>query len=97
MGIGTAKSELTLSVPPLQAFARVVAAMDSIGDIKERDDDDLFLRGTTRYGLQLIRLKVKIVPEETGALVTVRALGDDIWGKGAREGCRRFLNAMGSA
>lgn len=94
MGIGTARRELVVSMPPGDTFARALEAMESIGDVKETDESDLFIRGTTHYRIQLVRLKVTIHPADGHARVLVRALADDLFGSGARYGCKTFIAAL---
>jgi hypothetical protein len=80
---------------PIETFAAALAALRTIGKVDEVDDSDRFLRGTTRYGLQTVRLKVRISPGgDRGSLVTAKALADDIWGWGARRGLTKLRHAM---
>ncbi|MPZ70700.1 MAG: hypothetical protein GEU71_14405 [Actinobacteria bacterium] len=95
MGIGSAEKHLEISQPPDSVFIQARRALEGIGKIKEMDEDALFLRGSTRYGLQKVRLKVFIKADGEGSRLTIKALADDVWGKGARKGCERLLEALG--
>jgi hypothetical protein len=94
MGLGTASRELVNSKSPPEAFEDAIQALKSIGRISEVDREEFFLRGDLRYGMQKVRLKIFVSYRESGSKVVVKALADDIWGRGAREGSKRFLEAL---
>lgn len=96
MGIGTAKAERRVRRGAQETFASAKQALKTIGTVTEVDESELFMRGVTKFGLQRVRLKVFVAPVDggTAAKVTVKALADDIWGKGARKGCESFLEAL---
>jgi hypothetical protein len=95
MGIGTASETLQLDgVSPADAFEKALRAMSAIGKVTESDVSEGFVRGTTRYGFQKVRLKVHVRPQDAGSVVGVKALADDVWGKGARSGMMRFRDAL---
>jgi hypothetical protein len=95
MGIGTAEQEVPYGKEPLAAFADVERAMASIGKVKESDRGSMLVRGTTRFGLQKVRLKVKVQEKDGASVLKVKALADDIWGMGARKGTSKLLEALG--
>ncbi len=68
--------------------------MAKAGKVIETDAGAYFIRGTTRYGLQKVRLKVNVEQSGEDSLLNVEALGDDVWGKGARSGIKRFREAL---
>jgi hypothetical protein len=95
MGIGAASDTFELKgLSATEAFDRSTAAMAKIGKVKEVDASEFFIRGTTRYGLQKIRLKIRIVQDVEGPRFEVEAFADDVWSKGARKGIKRFRAAL---
>lgn len=95
MGIGSAEEEVLLAGYPAQVFMQVKSALEQIGKVMEADQGDLFVRATTRYGLQKVRIKCRILPRGGASALKVEALADDVWGKGAREGIKKFKRALG--
>jgi hypothetical protein len=96
VGIGTSTDTIRIAgATPLDAFDQVMAAMTRVGRVIEVDADEFFVRGTTRYGLQKVRLKVKVEQDGGDSLVKIDALADDIWGKGARSGSKKLREALG--
>lgn len=96
MGIGSAEEVVVVHAPPPIALNQVKAALGVIGKVVEADDADLFVRGSTRYGLQKVRIKCQILPSGESSRVVIKALADDVWGKGAREGIKKMKNALGA-
>jgi hypothetical protein len=66
----------------------------SVGKVTEEDETERFLRGSARYGLQKVRLKINVDGDQGGSVVRVRAQGDDLWGKAARTVVRRLSEAL---
>ena len=95
MRLGTAEETIEWAGSPAQCFERAVAAMADAGSVVEEDESELFIRGTTRYGLQKVRIKIKIDECDAGAVLCLSAFADDVWGRGARVGIRRFLESLG--
>jgi hypothetical protein len=95
MGIGTSSETIRITGTAAGgAFDRATAAMAKVGKVIEVDPQDRFLRGSTRYGLQKVRLKITIEQDGADSLVTIDALADDVWGKGARSGIEKLRNAL---
>jgi hypothetical protein len=94
MRIGSNEGEVRLREEPDAAYARVRNALASLGKVTEEDQAERFLRGSARYGLQKVRLKINVEANESGSVVHVRAQSDDVWGKAARTVVRRLSAAM---
>lgn len=92
--IGGGEDELELPEQPDVAYQRAREGLASIGKVIEEDSDQRFLRGTVRYGLQKVRMKVDVEPTDTGSLVRIRALADDVWGKAAKATMRKLAGAI---
>jgi hypothetical protein len=74
------------------------AAMERVGRVKETDQPAGFLRGSGRYGLQKVRLKVTVSADgEGGSSVVIRAQGDDVWSAGAKKVIQRLAEAIREA
>ena len=97
MGIGTSTETIELkAIGAEAAFERAVAALERAGKVIETDPDHGFVRATTRYGLQKVRLKIRVSERGGDSLLVIEALADDVWGKGARSGIKRFRDALGA-
>lgn len=94
MGIGSKDRELDYGKSPEAAFNDLHRALRSIGKIEEADPEALFLRGTTRFGLQKVRLKMSVAPSDHGSTISIHALADDVWGKGAKKGIDKLIEAL---
>ena len=94
MTMGFGIKSVRVSRPPDEVFDQMRQALDRIGRIKEEREPE-FLRGSTRYGLQRVSLKVTIVPRADGSSIEVESFGDDVWGRAARKGIEKLLKASG--
>jgi len=83
-----------VEAPAQQAFAAAKAALERTGKITESDPTERFLRGTAKYGLQKVRVKVNVEESDRGSIVRIRAQGDDVWGKGAKKVVERLAEAL---
>jgi hypothetical protein len=92
--IGSNEGDVLLREGPDTAYARVRSALASVGKVTEEDETERFLRGSARYGLQKVRLKINVDGDQGGSVVRVRAQGDDLWGKAARTVVRRLSEAL---
>jgi hypothetical protein len=95
MPIGGTQRELSVEASVEQVFARAKAALERVGQLEESDPAERFLRGTAKYGLQKVRVKVNVEAREQGSVVRIRAQGDDVWGKGAKKVAERLSDAIG--
>lgn len=96
MGIGSSSETVELKlVSAEEAFDSAVAALRRAGKVIETDADEGFIRGSTRYGLQRVRLQVHVRQNGDDSVLQVEALADDVWGKGARSGIKRFREELG--
>lgn len=94
MPIGGSERAVGRKELPDQAFTKARAALASVGKVTEDDASEHFLRGTARYGLQKVRVKVNVEDADTGSTVRIRAQGDDVWGKAAKTVVQRLADAM---
>jgi hypothetical protein len=92
MTIGRGRAELTVRIPPELVYPLVADGMREIGKVTD-EDPPKSLQGTTRFGLQRVRLRVGIAAHGSGASVTIEGLADDVWGVGARRGIKRLLTS----
>jgi hypothetical protein len=66
------------------AYGQARAALVRVGTLKEEDPAERFLRGSARYGLEKVRLKLTVEEGAAGSWVLIRAQGNDVWAYGAR-------------
>ncbi len=97
MGVGTAEKQVHFWETTHRGIRSDSALNRRDREGHEADSSKMLIRGTTRFGLQKVRLKVHILPDGNGSALTIKALADDVWGKGARKGLERFLNTLGVA
>ena len=92
--LGAGQREVQLTVSSEEAFRRAEAALAALGTVRERDPSSGFIRGTAKYGLQKVRVKVKIESGDRASSISIRTQGDDIWGKGARTVAERIARTL---
>jgi len=90
----TIKEVIDLDKPLATAYADAHQALQTIGAVREADPQAGKLSGTTRYGLQKIRLEIALAQSDGRVQVTVAGSGDDAAGVGARDGVARLLAVM---
>jgi len=95
MPFGQSNNEIFLSTDIKSAFAMCQKAGDSIGSVLECNPLTNSLTVKTRYGLQSVKLRISLKPQEGGTLISFVGAGDDIWGGGARKGIDKFIAALG--
>lgn len=78
MALGEANQEVTYNKSPDRAFADVHRALSMIGKVKNSDKISLTIEGTSRYGFQSVKLKVKITPQGNTSSILIRGFSDDI-------------------
>lgn len=94
MAIGESSRDVHLALDRMTAFNAVANAADAIGKILEENEVMGTLTVRTRYGLQAVKLRISVIPDAHGTLVSIGAFGDDIWGGGARKGTDKLLRAL---
>jgi hypothetical protein len=82
---------------PTEAFADVQQALARVGKLRSADEAAGTVEGATRYGVQKVRVHIKIAAAEGHSLLTINARGDDIWGVAARNGIQQIEQVLGHA
>ena len=82
-----------VSVPPEQAFQKVLAAMASIGKVEESNPITRSLVGKARYGLNPVRLRITVLSgAQVGtAIIEIGGKGQDVWGAAPRKVIDKLL------
>ena len=96
MGFGQAIQDATYSKPANETFVNLQKALNMIGKVKNADKTTLTIEGTSNYGLQGVKLKVKITRQGDASIVSISGFGDDIWAAGAKKCIKRLLEAVES-
>jgi len=94
MALGQATQDATYDKPTEEAFADVQKALNMIGQVKNADKVTLTVEGTSRYGLQTVKLKVKITAQGDISALSIRGFSDDVWAAGAKNCIERLLEAL---
>ena len=94
MGIGAKDTELDYGKRPELAFEDLRQALSAIGKVEEADPEAMFLRGRTRFGLQRVRIKLRVASSVHGSTISIHALADDLWGMGAKKGIDKLITAL---
>lgn len=66
-------------------FIAVKTSLQSIGKLKKEDIEAKKLEGSFRYGLQSVKLIVKLISRDSGTSIEVEGLSDDVWDKGGKK------------
>ena len=92
--VGESTREIFLALDLEDAFSLIESAGASIGKIISSSKITGTIEIKTRYGLQGVKLRVGLIPNERGTTVSIGGFGDDIWGGGARKGTDKLLKAI---
>ncbi len=89
--MGPVKQESIYQKSPSETFTDVRAIISAIGRLnKKTGPNQNFVVGYGTYGSQKVRLSIKIEPNASGSLLSIKAWGDDIWGHGAKKVIEQF-------
>lgn len=94
MGIGDSSHDLFLNLKPTEAFQIVQIAGGKIGKVLETNPTTNTLVIRTRYGLNHVKLRVSLIPQDEGTLTRIQGAAGDIWGGGARKGADKLVKAI---
>jgi hypothetical protein len=94
MGLGNSSRDIHVAIDRNKAFQAVVRAGQSCGSVTDQSAAMGTVTVKTRYGLQAIKLRVSVIPNGDGAVISISGFGDDVWGGGARKGTDKFLAAL---
>jgi len=94
MALGQSTQDATYNKPVNEAFADVQEALSIIGEVKNADKVALTVEGTSRYGFQSVKLKVKITPQGDISALSISGFSDDVWAAGAKNCTKRLLEAL---
>lgn len=90
-----APNETILPCSPDAALNRVATAMAKVGQMRERNDAAQSVDGTVSFGFQRVKLHVSVVGEGADqSRVVVQGSSDDVWGAGAKNATKRFLETL---
>jgi hypothetical protein len=94
MPLGSSDRDIHLPVEPEAAFDMVCSAAGEIGKVLDTQPGLKTLTVRTRYGLQIVKLRVGILPDTGGSRVQISGASDDVWGGGARKGTDKLLSVL---
>jgi len=94
MGLGESQREIHIARDRAAAYAAVIAAAAAVGKVREASEELGTVTLRTRYGLQSVRLRISVIPDEHGCRVAIGSFADDVWGGGARRGTDKFVRAL---
>ncbi|OGO04162.1 MAG: hypothetical protein A2Y60_02970 [Chloroflexi bacterium RBG_13_54_9] len=94
MAPGQATQDMTYDKPADETFADVQKALGTMGKVRNADIAALTIEGSSRYGLQSVKLKVNITPQGETSAISISAFSDDVWAAGAKNGIKRLQEAM---
>lgn len=92
MPIGKATQTATYAKPPREAFEDVEAVICQMGSVSKTDPG--VVRGTSKYGLQTVDIRVRVIRENDGSKLEIAARSDDLWAGGARAVIAAFLKSL---
>jgi hypothetical protein len=94
MALFQASEQIDLHHLPLEAWSAFRTSIERMGNVTLENQDRLRLRGSTKYGLQKVLIKVNVEYVSSGSRVTIHAFSDDIWAAGAKDGIKRLLETF---
>ena len=96
MGISESGRDIFLNLDTDNAFSLVEKAGESIGKVLSSSKVTGSIEIKTRYGLAGVKLRISIMPHESGngTKVQIGGRGGDIWGAGASKGAHKLLAAI---
>ncbi len=95
--VGTSTRTVDYAKRAEEAFEDLQRAFSRIGRITESSPATLSLTGTTRYGLQRVKLRVSAHRRDsTSCTIEIGGAGDDIWGGAARKASDKLVRVLGS-
>lgn len=92
--MGVATQDVRYSKTPMETFADIQEALSMIGKVENVDKASLTVEGTCRYGLQSVKLKMKITPQGETSITSISGFSDDVRAFGAKNCIKRLLEAM---
>jgi len=94
MGIKPQDRDIFLNTDLQSAYRIVKKACNKVGKIKEENEmlNSLFVK--IKYGIEPVKIRMNLRPQENGTLLSMSAVGQDIWGAGARKGMDKFLKTL---
>jgi hypothetical protein len=92
--LGEATKEVEYDKPPLQTLGDLQSALSKIGQVSGVDEQEMTVQGTSRYGLQKVRMRLIVTPNGNGSKITAVSLSDDVWAAGAKNCNRRLFEAL---
>jgi ABC-type hemin transport system substrate-binding protein len=91
MGIGESSRNLFVEENIKKVFSVLEKAINNVGSVIEINKKTFSLIAKTRYGLQSVKVRISLVPENDGVIINFNGAGDDIWGGGARKGIDKII------
>src|SRR5262245_18844844 len=92
MPIGQATQSFDYHKPPDEACAAAQQALARIGQVTGAHSGSI--QGTSRYGLQKVKMQIVVAPQGSGSRIDVTALSDDVWAAGAKNCIARLFEAL---
>lgn len=94
MSLFQASKQIDLHLLPTDAWGAFRTSLERMGKITQENQDHLRLRGSTKYGLQKVLIKVHVEYVSSGSRVSIHAFSDDIWAAGAKDSIKRLLETF---
>ncbi len=94
MGLGESSRELFVEDNIKKVLAILEKAINKVGSVIESNKKTYTLIAQTRYGLQTVKIRISLVPKDTGTIINFNGASDDIWGAGARKGIDKIINEL---
>lgn len=87
---------IELAVGPEEGFAKIQAAVASVGKLEDVNATTRSLVGKVRYGLNPVRVRISVIsgPSPGTSVVEIGSKGQDVWGAAARKGADKIVSAI---
>jgi hypothetical protein len=91
----TKSNDLEISCSLDKAFEQVKLSLNRIGHVGQENRAQQFIKGTIRYGLQSVKIRVSLIEREANkTTVVIQATSDDIWGAAAQNATKRVVETI---
>ena len=93
MTLDLATQDIAYNKSADETFLDVQKALSIIGKVKNTDKITLTIEGTSKYGLQSVKLKVKN-PQRKTSIISISGFSDDVWAAGAKNCMKCLIETM---
>jgi hypothetical protein len=96
VAFGKIIQEINYDKPAAETLIDLERALGRIGKVKSVDPTTQTINGSTRFGLQSVKIEATVTGDETGSVISLIGKSDDARGVGAKNGLERLIATLGN-